>query len=516
MSADDTRPRAGRPATLSERLSAWAAVLELDDVPSRVASVGRSLVLSQLAAVRAGLGHPLGAAITRAFGPPMQDDPKQSAYVMSALSMSLDFDETFYAAHVGHGTVNVSLAYARALELDGRALLTAIVAATECAARVGAATTLGPFRGQSAAHPHVAGSAAARLRAESADVDRWVDSLGIAMAMPPWMLRAAFLGSDAKVLTAATGVRMGLDACDAAAAGMRGRPEILEHPSGFLAAFGGEVPLADEITIGLGERWQADTITFKLFPASTGIASTVECGMALHKRLDGADVEEVVVESNLLTMRIDQHAQPFLEGADSPVSALQYAVPYSLATAILRGKLTGGDFAPPAVRDPARWELAGKVRIEHDMELTRTAVRATAPIGEALRRAGDRAPQWVVAAGGDDAEGSASGLGEPSDHSFEQADKAIGARVRMRLSDGRELVEECIHPAGSTGPDTRAHHPALVRAKFLDAGGPPELADAVAVLDELSAREVAELVEAAFAGAQTTLPDSGIASSSPM
>jgi hypothetical protein len=56
----------------------------------------------------------------------------------------------------------------------------------------------------------------------------------------------------------------------------------------------------------------------------------------------------------------------------------------------------------------------------------------------------------------------------------------------------------------------------LARTKFLDAGGPPEVADAVAMLDELSAREVSELVEAVFAAGQTTLPASGIASSSPM
>ena len=77
-----------------------------------------------------------------------------------------------------------------------------MVAANECAARIAAAATLGPFRGQNAAHTHIAGAVSGRLRSENATAEQWVDAFGIAFSMPPWPSLRAFLGSDAKVLSA--------------------------------------------------------------------------------------------------------------------------------------------------------------------------------------------------------------------------------------------------------------------------------------------------------------------------
>src|SRR5947209_4486687 len=199
----DARPTA---KTATSELAGWASTLELEHVPDRVVAYARSQLLSQLAAARAGLAHSLGHKLTRAFGPPLADDPKQTAYVLSALTMCLEYDETVYAGHVSHSCVNVPIAYARGLALDGRALLTAIIAATESAARIAAASTLGPFRGQTASHPHLAGAIAGRLRAEAAPAERWTNAFGIAFTLPPWSLLPGLLGSDAKVLTAATPV----------------------------------------------------------------------------------------------------------------------------------------------------------------------------------------------------------------------------------------------------------------------------------------------------------------------
>ena len=202
--------------TLIENLSRWASGLDLDDVPDRVVRFASSQVLSQLAAARAGAQHPLGQAVIRGFGEPWQASAAQSAFVLAGLTSWLHYDDTAYAGHLSNSTATVPMAYARALGLDGRGLLTAVIAANECAARIAAAATLGRFRGQNAAHTHLAGAVSGRLRAEGAPVEDWINALGIAFSMPPWPSLRAFLGSDAKVLSAAMPVRMGLDACDAA------------------------------------------------------------------------------------------------------------------------------------------------------------------------------------------------------------------------------------------------------------------------------------------------------------
>jgi 2-methylcitrate dehydratase PrpD len=492
-------PTTGREPTLTEELARWASGLELDEVPPRVVAYAKSQLLSQMAAARASLGHPLGGAITRAFGSPLSEDPVQASYVLAALTAALEFDDAVYAGHVSHSTVNVPVAYARRLRLDGRQLLTAIVAANECAARVTAATTLGPFRSQTAAHAHLVGSVAARLRAECAPAQRWVDAFGIALALPPWSLLRPFLGSDAKVLAAAVPVRMGLDACDAAAAGLEGASDVLEHPDGFLDRFAA-VPLPDAVTAGLGRRWHTETLSFHFYPAATNIYTSVVSAVALHHKLAAHhpdDITEVVVYASLFTVGATAHTACYLEGADSPVSALQYSVPYSVASALLTGNLVPADFAPPAVAEAARWALAEKVRVEHDPALTERAAMGATPVGEALRLAGQRGAAWVERTGYADTPALMRSLGPPS-KTFEDAEKSVGARIVVRLADGGELVHESIVPLGAAGDETRERHPVLVRDKFLAVGGSPGVADAIAAVDHASATEVADVLAQAL------------------
>jgi 2-methylcitrate dehydratase PrpD len=486
--------------TLTEELAAWASSLTLDDVPERVVSYARSQVLSQLAAARAALDHPLGRKVVAAFGPATQPDPHGAARVLAALTMALDFDDTVYAGHVTHSTVNVPLAYATPLGLDGRSLLAAVVASGECAARVTAAATLGPHRGQTAAHAHLVGAPAARLHAEGAPADRWVDAWGLALAAPPWSLHRGFLGSDAKVLTASVPVGTGLDACDAAAAGLRGAPDILEAPDGFLARFADQ-PLPEAVVAGLGERWHTETTSFKVYPGCAYLDPAIDGAVELHRRLGELhpeDVAEVVVHGGILTVAVDLRAASYVEGPDSTVAALNFSVGYSVAVALLTGGLTHLDFQPPALDDPLRWELARRVRVEHDDELTRRSLLATAPLGEALRQAGaERARAWLVAHGGETAGELVVDLAPPAS-SFEDAEKAIGARVEVHLTDGRVEEATVDIAVGAAGPDGRRDHPHLVRGKFLACGGSDAVADAVGRLEDLPATEVAGLLTAAL------------------
>jgi len=486
--------------TLIENLSAWASRLELDEVPDRVVRMASSQVLSQLAAARAGAQHPLGRAVIRGFGQPWQDNAAQSAFVLAGLTSWLHFDDTAYAGHLSNSTANVPLAYAHALGLDGRQLLTAVIAANECAARITAAATLGPFRGQNAAHTHVAGAVSGRLRAEGAPVEDWINAFGIAFSMPPRPFLRAFLGSDAKVLSAATPVRMGLDACDAARAGLVGPSDILEHPDGFLANFS-TVPLPDAVDRDLGRRWHTETLSFKVHPGGPGLDGAVDCAKALCRALGPLQVDDiidVVVTTSMYTLVVDQKAAEFLDAGRSPVSALVFCTPYAVATALLTGDLVGADFAAPAVSDEDRWRLAAKTRLEHDGEMTRESLLSEAPFGEALRQAGPRAAKWLEEIGTQWLVDLVGELPPPSE-SFETATKATPARVEVRLSNGEVHSRELMIPVGAIGPGTRANYAELVRAKFLGVGGRDDVADIAATLSTATAKDVREMLERALA-----------------
>ncbi|MEU7383504.1 MULTISPECIES: MmgE/PrpD family protein [unclassified Streptomyces] len=485
--------------TATEELSAWAAALRPDDVPEHVLDLAQSQILSQLAAIRAGLRHPLGRRLVQAYGSPLAPDPRQTACVLAALGSWLNFDDTAYAGHLSNSTVAVPVAYALSGRLDGAGLLTAVVAANECAARITAAATLGRFRGQVAVHTHLAGGIVARLHVESAPTRHWVDALGIAYTLPPWTLFPGFLGSDAKLVHALAAVRAAMDACDAAHAGLHGSPEILEHADGFLRHFA-TVPLAETVTQELGRRWHTETLSFKVRPGGPGIDAAVDCALDLtrtHGPLRAEDIEQVTVAASYYTVFAGRHAKPYADSPDAPLSALLLSAPYAVATALLEGDLTVEDFSAPRVRDARRWQLAQRIRLEHDPDMTRALLRSEAPFGEALRQAGAAGRTWLEQFGGE----RLTELLDPADEpapSFGEATKATPAQVTVHMQDGRTYSTRRDIPVGAAGPETRRNHGPLVRGKFLTQGGSSAVADACLRLRHAPAEKTARTLRDAL------------------
>jgi 2-methylcitrate dehydratase PrpD len=485
-----------RPGGVLVELADWAAEVELTDVPDRVVDLAASHVLSQLAAIRVGLRQEEGRRLVRALGRPLQDDVAQSARVLAGLGAWLNMDDTAYAGHLGPSTVAVPLAFAHDSGCTGAELLRAVVVANECAARVTAAATLGPFRGQTALHTHVVGAVAGRLSCRRADPAQWRNALALALSTPPWTLMRGFIASDARLLHVPVAVRMGLDACDAAAAGMAGAEDIIEHPDGFLAQFA-SVPLPEAVSAGLGERWHTDTLSFKLHPGGPGIDAAIDCAMDLHQELGDWEpdaVEEIVVEGSVYTAFAARKAEPYLCGPRTPIGALVLTTAYPVATALLTGELTMRDFRQPAVGERMRWRLAERVRLVHDSGMTRRLLAGDAPFGEALRQAGPRGVHWLAEFGG---AGLAALAAEPQEplKDFSAAVKPTPARVTVRMRDGRSFSRELAIPRGAAGPDLRARHRLLTAEKFLAAGGPPSVVEAWPRLAGHDPGSLARLIE---------------------
>ncbi|WP_367140565.1 MULTISPECIES: MmgE/PrpD family protein [Streptomyces] len=488
--------------SLTARLSEWAHRVTYDDVPPLTRQAAVSQLISNVAAVRASLGHPVGRALVAAFGPPVQDDAARSAYVLSALATVLDFDEVAYAGHVSAGAVNVALAETRRGRLDGRSLLATIVTANECAARVTAATILSPFfRGQTNTHCHLVSAAAARLRARGASREEWTAALGLALGILAVPLHHGVVTSDVKAFTAAAPVRLALDACDAAVHGLSGADEILEHPEGLLAQLSA-VPVPETVDRLLGARWHTDTLTYKKFPGSAYLHAAFDCAERLHRRLGRVGAERVgriVVEGSLLTWQMERKVAGALRGPGTPVSAATLSVGYGVASLLLTGAFGARDLDPAALGDKDRWALADKVVVEHDMDLSLRMARATSPLGEALRQAGERALAWPEMARwtGADAPLFLDSLGEPEE-TFAHATMAIGARVRVELVDGTVEAEECEAFAGSAGASTREEQRELVRRKFLATGGTADLLAALEDIDGLGPEATSGVLEKAL------------------
>ena len=286
----------------------------------------------------------------------------------------------------------------------------------------------------------------------------------------------------------------GSDACDAAAHGFVGAPDILEHPDGFLEKYA-DVPLPELATAALGERWHTETLSYKAHPGSAYIGAAIACAADLHRQFSQfrpGDVTRIVVEGSLFTVLADQHAAPFVSGPGSTLAALNFSLGYSTASALLTGALGPADFTEPALSDPTRWMLADLVCAVHDRQLSAAAMLATAPVGEALRAAGERAREWVAARAGAAGSELLSMLDGPA-MSFEHSSKRLGAGVTVHFADGRQISATRAAAPGSIGWGHPAEQHRLVRAKFSDTGGDPWVADAVENLQFLTAREVRRL-----------------------
>ena len=517
--------------TTLQGLARWASDLRLANVPSAVREHAKNQILSTLAAVHSGYASDLGAPIAAAFPPSVSGraralpggvatSPVHAAFLMSAWSMVLDYDDVMLGGHTGHSSVLVPLAYADAEGHSGADLLLAQIVANELAARINMVCAVGKTRGQMATHLHLLGSATARAKLEGLSADTFAAALGFALSYPAKALFPAFLGSDAKTLCAAWPIRIGLESVDAVRAGLSAPTDVLDDPRGFFAK-NATFPVR-EFLHGLGERWHTTTNSFKIYPACGYLNSVLDATLTLVRRhrLSAEEIESVEVSGSIFTFGMDAHSAPYLDGPRSPIAALTFSTPYTVAWAILDGDLRPEHFSRRKVEDPRVWELAKRVKVRHDTAQTIAALRGDIPIGAALSRVNRlqaAAFAFALATKGFGRRGrwrkltdtvrlmvamaASAGNREPLD--FSHITKPLGTRVTIRRRDGQELSEAVTIPIGFAGSGDWREVRELMRKKHLDAAGTvgidagraAEAVDLIAELDNLRHVDVRRLVE---------------------
>jgi 2-methylcitrate dehydratase PrpD len=511
--------------TALRELAAWAHALRLEDVPPFVRARAVDQLLSTLGAMYAGSTNELGPKIERLFATHALG-PTRDAMRMASWSMVLDYDDVMLGGHTGHSAVLVPLAFADGH--SGAELLLAQIVANEIAARVNMVCAVGSTRGQMATHLHLLAAAAARAKLEGLDAATFADALSFALSYPAQALYPAFLGSDAKALCAALPIRAGIEAVDAVRAGLRAADDVLDGPRGFFATHA-RVPVRDFLG-GLGTRWHTATNSFKIYPVCGYLCSALDATLELVRAYDvhAEDVASVDVNASLFVVGMDAHSAPYLDGPRSSIAALTFSTPFVIASAILARAFTPSQLERAWIEDRRVWQLAARVRSRHDPRLTREALTADIPIGAALRRVKPLQAAgfaWSIAA---TAFGSAGRLrrpletlrliaeltaaaGERGAMEFERATKPLGARVAIRLRDGRTLEREVTIPRGFAGgiDDVRS----LMIHKFLAAAAPiigsaraATAAVALEHFESLAADAIARLTAILTPVAQTGAP----------
>ncbi|HEY1359455.1 MAG TPA: MmgE/PrpD family protein [Thermoleophilaceae bacterium] len=352
--------------TVCEELGRWAAGLSLAAVPERVLERARLQTDAVLAAGRAGER----AAASFAAGAPR--GPPGEIYMGAAASIAHDWDDYLFMGHTGHSSVWTSRAFASD---DAERALLAQIAGNEVAGRLGAALFLGPHNGQFWSSIHCGGAAAAAGVALGLDPGRLAHAIAISLYQPPYGLWPGFMGPETKLLTAAEPAAQGSRAALLAAEGVHGPLDVIESPRGLLThlAF-----VRRPAMLGaLGGVWLTDTLAFKPLPGCAYLQAAVEA--ALRSELAPGDIAGIEVEAGVLTVAMEELAPASLGGPAS----VNFSAARSVAIALIAGALTHEQLDPAWLAEHAAEieELAGRVRVRHDWELSLDTLRGTVDAG---------------------------------------------------------------------------------------------------------------------------------------
>ncbi len=149
------------------------------------------------------------------------------------------------------------------------------------------------------------------------------------------------------------GAMVGLSAAYLAADGFTGAPALVV-----------ESDAVKDLWSDLGTRWRMLEMYFKPYPICRWAQPPVEASLNLRRahNVDPAKIAKVVVETFHEAVRLDQHRPASTEEA-------QYSLPFPVAAAIVRGKLSPTDISGAALTDGEILSMSDRIELREADDL---------------------------------------------------------------------------------------------------------------------------------------------------
>ena len=307
-----------------------------------------------------------------------------AALLNGTLAHALDFDDTHLPSvlHPSAAVVPAALAAAEAAGASGRDLLAAVAAGDELVVRVGMAgydPDLGNsiFFEKGLHATSIAGTMGAALASAMVyglGEGEIGHAVAISASMGAGIVEANRTGGTVKRVHCGWAAHAGITAAELAARGLTGPPTVFEGRFGFLQAYLDDRADAEALTRGLGKDWELTRIFFKPYPANHFTHADIDAAIKLRE--EGLEIEEIEdIELGVATAVLRTIAQPEEEKARPQTGyAAQFSGPFTVATALVGGGGLGvslDDFTDEDVKDPAKLDLASRVRCAADAECDR-------------------------------------------------------------------------------------------------------------------------------------------------
>jgi 2-methylcitrate dehydratase PrpD len=185
--------------------------------------------------------------------------------------------------------------------------------------------------------------------------------------------------------------RNAVTACDMAAGGLSAPVAVLDGAFGYFRLFEGDYDPAPCLAL-LGRTWRITELAHKPFPSGRATHGVLDGLLTLMRRqgFGADDVDHVVCRVPTLTQNLV--GRPVKDQME--VNYARLSAPYVLASALLSGGLSIGDFRPEALLEEARRALGGRITVEADDNPDKNAltpVSVTVTLKDGVRHANPEA-----------------------------------------------------------------------------------------------------------------------------
>ena len=362
----------------TEILGRYTAEIKFSDIPAQTVDVAKACLIDAIACAVFGSTLPWsrvvadfakksgGGGSCRLPGmPELSLHAPQAALAFGAFAHAFELDnlrKPGAGVHAGATVALPALMMGQACRVDGKTLLTAIVAGCEVMFRIGAATLHTPekagFHAPGLTGPF--GSAAACGRVLGLSANQYVHAFGIAGSLASGLL--AFVKADqggmVKRLHLGRAAEGGVMAAELAAGGYEGPATVLDGEFGLLEVYCDQSN-PELLTAGLGEVFETDRVCFKSYPCHITAHSPVQLLRNLMQthEFSGDDIQsiEILGSKKMLSHHNIQTPQD--------VMMAQYSVPFSVALSAYRDPHDPRSFLEGAISDPDICSLSKRVTL---------------------------------------------------------------------------------------------------------------------------------------------------------
>ena len=298
-----------------------------------------------------------------------------AAFANSTLAHALDYDDTHFPAdlHASASIIPAALAVAEERGgVSGKALIAAIAIGVDLAARLSLSLKGNMHDGWVPASLFGGfGAAASVAKLSGLDAERIRNSFGILYGQASGIRQGLLDGALSKRMQPAFAAMQAIYAVRFAAAGVSGARNVISGKYGMAALYAGGAMRREALLEDLGQRFEIANMSFKMYPCCRGAHPSIEAVLRILKRakLDPGAVEDVEIAVPLFTY--DLVGSPF-QIRENPQVDAQFSIPYTVATAIMKGAVGLRDFqGEVVVNATAVHQLAARVRVRPDASLNK-------------------------------------------------------------------------------------------------------------------------------------------------